>query len=260
MSRIIFDLDGTLYEDERVHQRYAEDLAATLPEGRSREFLRHWRRARAGEGVLAVGLGYDEGRDQLFRFREDRVTHRLLWSGEEIPSDEPGPLFGPYHFIGDWWQLLKDLAAHHGISLEQNNAAFRATREWMSKAGFPLRSEPGLDAKLAKLGQQHDLVAMSNSPRASVEDVLAQLGVERCFQEVVPDAAKPAGLVDYLARTGAADVVSIGDHYINDIEPALRAGARTIYIDRHGTRLGEESGNCRLVGSIPEAWEVLLED
>lgn len=259
LHTIIFDLDGTLYEDPRIFDRYAGNLAASLPPSASAEFTRGWREARERRGALSVGLGYDPVADELFRFAGDLVTHRLSWDGEETAVSEAVPRFAFENFVGDWWQLLMVLATHFGISRVDQDAAFAATRAWMGSDEIQLRQDPDLPQNLATLASKvRQLVAMSNSPEQSVHNVLSELSIADCFDQIVPNASKPDGLAAFLSSLrNPGSVLSVGDHYINDIESALHGGALAVYIDRHETALGSTCDSCLLVPSIPAAWDYL---
>jgi putative hydrolase of the HAD superfamily len=102
------------------------------------------------------------------------------------------------------------------------------------------------------------LIAMSNSPTESVMDTFEQIGISGCFDAIVADASKPAGLIAFLRDDAdPGTTLSIGDNYVNDIEPALDAGALALYIDRHHTGLGADRPGCTHVTSIDAAWEWL---
>jgi putative hydrolase of the HAD superfamily len=270
LQTIIFDLDGTLYDEERIYDFYAEELASRLPEGVRDAFVREWGQTKSGSGRSLMGLGYDVAGRRLFRHSGGRATEYLTWEGEMIapdPGEEtmPGPLeFGyttPYINIGDWWALLAALAAHHGLPGEARQDAFRATRAHMSTDAGRLSPSPALRQTLGRLrGAGPRLVAMSNSPMESVVDTFDQLGIRDCFDAVVGDAAKPTGMMEFLREdVDPATTLSVGDNFVNDIEPALDAGARALYIDRHATGLGRDRKRCALAPTGESAWEWLLE-
>lgn len=277
IETVIFDLDGTLYEDERIYDRYAEELARFLPEGDRSRYLAEWERAKRGQSVEKVGMGYDAERDLLFRYRRDRITSYLDWRGREMPAlgaaggadaGDPGPpieapAFGPGRFsIGDWWRLPDVLATHFGVPAEDRSRAFTAVRSFMASEQFQLSLEPGMRPLLTWLRQRGKrLVVMSNSPAASVDDVLGELGVRECFDLILTDAQKPIGIRRYLENVERPDgILSVGDVYVNEIEPVLTAGGAAVYIDRHGTNLGDEHERRVLVPSIASAIAWLREN
>jgi len=264
---IIFDLDGTLYEDETIFDVYAEELSKFVaPERRSR-FLSDWEAAKAGRGVAAIGLGYEEASDRLFRFEDNRITAYVGWDGRVTPveaedsalSAAGASLFGGGRFnIGDFWWLPVAIAAHHGVSTEEQRRAFLATRAVMGSKTYALEPVPGGREMLRRLGGQgFTLIAMTNSPPETTNDVLRRLGIFALFDQIRPAADKPAGLSALLAGGGLrCPVLSVGDNYVNDIAPCLRAGGFALYIDRHDTRLGAGRPRCARVRTATEmvAW------
>jgi FMN phosphatase YigB (HAD superfamily) len=265
IETIIFDLDGTLYDEERIYDRYAEELARLMGAGPREEFLTHWGELKTGTLPSPVGLGYDIERDLLFSHAGGRPGAYRTWRGpvqDPVPEAEvEGSLFGDMRFnIGDWWGVLSALANTFGLSREQRSLAFRATRAHMATPDGALLPDENLGAVLDRLRERgFTLVAMSNSPVDSVQDSLRQLGVAGHFSAVVADAHKPEGMHTFLAGDRAAhSVLSVGDNYVNDIEPALDAGAAALYIDRHHTGLGSDRARCRHAASHREAWSMLL--
>lgn len=283
VQTIVFDLDGTLYEDERVYDRYALELGLLLPEGQRARFLVDWTATKTGRAVARVGLGYDATQDRLFRFSANRIVSFIDWNGHEEPASlsvpdvtgkEAGegqqpqapatevPIFGPDRFnIGDRWGLPDALAAHYGLPRAQRGAAFRATRAYMGSDAFQLRAEPRLrDLLLALNAAGKYLVAMTNSPAETTEDVLGQLGLRDCFALVAPASHKPLGLKSFLDGVqDSSSVLCVGDNYVNDIEPALQAGSHALYIDRFKTHVGLAAPRCHGVPSIQAAIDWLRE-
>lgn len=270
ISTVLFDLDGTLYEDPAVYDRYAQEMGAFLPAESRRRYLEHWDRAKAGRDAARVGMGYDAERDLLFRYARDRITSQIDWRGQETPvrssaEEDPErpvgppievPIFGHNRRnIGDLWAMADVLAMHHGVPRENRSAAFMSTRAFMATDDFQLRLRPGMRPCLSALiSGGLTLIAMSNSPVESVHDVFDELGIREYFSLIVGDSGKPVGLTDWLSGVSEPGaVISVGDNYINDIEPALKAGAQALYIDRHATNLGSEYNRCFFVPSIDAA-------
>lgn len=272
LETFIWDLDGTLYEDERVYDQYAQELSSFLSRNIRARYLSDWAAAKAGHGVARIGLGYDETLDRLFRFAGDRILGFIDWAGriegqpkhnqtapEHAAPSAPAieaPIFGLDRFsIGDLWQLPSALAAHYGVSRDQRSRAFAAVRAYMSGETYQPQPEPRLRELLATLAQAGKLlVAMTNSPAATTYDVLERLGLRDCFALVFPSSQKPAGLTDFLNGDSArGDVLSVGDNFVNDIEPALTFGSHALYIDRYQTGLGSDLPSCYHVRSIRAA-------
>ncbi|MGH2409195.1 MAG: HAD family hydrolase [Chloroflexota bacterium] len=266
-STILFDLDGTLYEEERIYDRYAEELTRLMPESRRRAFLADWTAVKSGQSEFRVGRGYDVERGHLFTHSSGRITGYLDQEGaspaaESLAEGEPGDIrFGTARMnIGDFWGILAALAAHHGLQHPERQTAFAATRAHMSSNQGKLAADEGLRELLRSLRKGGKrLIAMSNSPADTVRDTFAQLGIQDCFSQIMADSDKPAGLIAFLASAAnVGQILSMGDNFVNDIEPALNAGAQALYIDRHRTALGSDREGCYLVPSISAAREWLL--
>lgn len=267
----IFDLDGTLYEDAAIFDMYARELAAFVSPERRERFLMDWDEAKDGRGVAAIGLGYDQTTDRLFHFEGNRITAWLDWEGSIAPAlaenvaalehgaggsaatDDELTIFRDGRFnIGDMWWLPAALAAHYGVTTAQRERAFLATRAIMSSDTYRVAPIEGVAEMLMALQRAgHGLIAMTNSPPETAADVLRQIGLRGMFDDVRPLAAKPAGLTRFLAETVAPrPLLSIGDNYVNDIAPSLRAGQSGLFIDRHGLGLGADSPRCARVPSV----------
>lgn len=75
---------------------------------------------------------------------------------------------------------------------------------------------------------------------------------------MVPDAGKPARMADHLrallAEVGATDapqqLVSVGDVWVNDVEPAMAVGAQGFYIDRYGSGRGPSTASAPTIGEL----------
>lgn len=270
---VIFDVDGTLYEQPAVYERFAHELSLFLPMTVRDSFLTETRDAWAGLLPMRAGMGYDTRDDTLFRHADDRIVARFDWqgypldlaAGGEIDGGFAGPppgappievgLFGEDDRLnlGDAWGLTDAVAAHYGLSRQQRGTAFMATRAAMDLPDFPLAPLPGLAEVIAGLRRRRvEIIAMTNSPHATSRGVLERLGLWALFDSVRTEARKPRGMRELLATLSAPDrVLAIGDNYINEIEPVLRAGGRALYIDRFDTGLGREQPRCQSVASIP---------
>jgi FMN phosphatase YigB (HAD superfamily) len=202
---LVVDLDGTLYRGDSPVRGYAAHTAALLPVGQATELT------AALDGFL-TGTPADP----------------------ELAAAQDG------------WEAVLLLAARYGLDREALQGAFLASRTGLADGSSAVEVPVGLVELLAELRATHLLVLATNSPRAGLLDLLARLGVTGSFDEIAFSARKPAGLAPLLRRLlgdlGAADqpwrAFSLGDHWVNDIEPALRLGTATGYVDRFGRAAG----------------------
>jgi FMN phosphatase YigB (HAD superfamily) len=297
ITTIVFDFDGTLYDEPVVYDRFMAELAAFVPTERRGDFQVEWALARAGRHALQVGMGYDVQSDTLFRYQDGAALERFDWSGRPLPPEQwpataqgvttpgAGPesggarspdadaaaappeappietvLFGAHALnVGDLWGLADTLAAHYGLERRQRASAFMATRAYMDGPEFPMAPASGLvDALTYLRGRGLNLTAMTNSPPDTTRAVLSKLGIWDLFDTVQTMARKPNGMREFLAaQAEPAAVLSVGDNFINEIEPALQAGGAALYIDRFATGFGAAQPRCARVGSISEMAEWL---
>lgn len=202
---LVLDLDGTLYRGDAPVRRYADGAGALLAAEQAVAFT------AALDGYLA-GTASDP----------------------ELAAAQDG------------WEAVLLLGARYGLDRGALQDAFLASRSGLADGSNAVEVPAGLVELLAELRGTHRLVLATNSPRVGLMDLLARLGVAGAFDEIVFGADKPAGLAPLLRRLlsaiGATDArwraFSLGDHWVNDIEPALRLGTATGYVDGFGRAAG----------------------
>lgn len=212
---LILDFDGTLWRGDGPLLAYAEAVADELPDDLRAGYLQRVVAFLAGDrwGAAAGGLPPADG-----------------------------------------WAAVAEFAAPLGLSAERRQAAFLATRARIAEGEFLLEVPDGLPAFLESSRAECGLVLASNSPASSVEPVLDHLGLSSLFDAVVCGAGKPAGLAElgaaWQARTGLPSerIMSVGDHYPNDIAPAVAAGWASTYISPWRV----VPGPCSVVGTSME--------
>ncbi|MBE3596555.1 MAG: HAD family hydrolase [Hydrogenibacillus sp.] len=253
---IVFDLDGTLYEETHHFDYYAEQIAARLPEAARNDFWRDYRDALDGRHTLRIGRAYDAAHDLILAHRRGRVTDAWHWDGAPLSATEveqryPEPLtFDRKELlnVGDQWWLPASVAVHYGIAEKALGEAFLATRDFMQSEAFHMRPIPGLfewiDAFRVHGGKT---ALMTNSPEPDSRTILKKLGLDQAFDALIFWAEKPlkteAHLRALLERFQVAptDAASVGDNWQNDIAPARRLGMKTVYIDAFGLAEGDDA-------------------
>ena len=140
----------------------------------------------------------------------------------------------------DGWEAVALLGLAHGLTQDDLNAAFLATRAWMATEECVLEVPDGYARLLAGLRADGVRVVLAtNSPADGLDPLLRRLDVLPLLDRVVSGTGKPAGLDRLLRRelvgAGSADrVLVVGDHWRNDVEPGLLLGTATALIDRFG--------------------------
>jgi FMN phosphatase YigB (HAD superfamily) len=138
----------------------------------------------------------------------------------------------------DGYELVRILSRHAGVSDDARDDAFFASRAELATDAAPVFAPRGLADFLALARDSAYLVLATNSPETRIADALDVLGVAESFDEVYTSVGKPGGLAlivdEWLARLPLADpattLLSVGDIWINDLEPAHARGASTALV------------------------------
>jgi len=142
----------------------------------------------------------------------------------------------------DGYALASALARDAGLSSAEINAAYLASRQALARGELETFAPPGLADFLASLPAV--LILVTNAPIAGITAQLRQLGIAGQIDRVIANAGKPQGMTDILQKiftehqVSAGRVLSVGDIWRNDLEPAWLLGCATAHIDRHGAREG----------------------
>jgi FMN phosphatase YigB (HAD superfamily) len=234
---LVVDFDGTVYRGDAAASRYAGRIAAALPPAEAERYL------AAFEGYAALGV-----------------------AAAAAPGTDPADA-AVLRACVDLWDAAARLALRHGIGPEVTEPAFAATRRDMLDPSCELEVVIELLDTLAAVRGAARVVLATNSPRDGLEPLLGRLGVAGAFDEVVPGAGKPAGLRRLLARELGADLAarpwrafSLGDHYPNEIAPAVEIGAAAGYIDRFGRADGPATASAPVVEELLPAIHAWIAD
>lgn len=244
---IVFDLDGTLYEDTDHFHYFAQRLAQRLPKPKRALFWQDLRSAWAGKHTLRLGRVYDRRRDLILETTPaGRVLKAWDWQGKPVSEAQINERYPvPVQFdmtamisLGDGWWLPTACAYHYG--LEKTYDAYLETKDYLGGEEAVLTPLPGLAAWLAEIKNRLRLVVVTNSDLADTNRLLANLGLEKVLTEIYPDAEKPQNAEKVFQQVAAETeiplnlLLSVGDNYLNDIYPAAQLGMRTCLIDPHG--------------------------
>jgi FMN phosphatase YigB (HAD superfamily) len=188
---LMFDFDGTAYRGEAPFRVYAAHIAEAIAE-----------------------------RDRAFYLAR---AARFLAGVAEVEA-------------GDYWEAMRRLADPFHLDRQVFRDAFMRTRAYMMTDDCRLEVPSTLRPFLMRVRKRVLVALASNSPEEACVPLLEKLGLGDAFDVIRPGAHKPAGLLpiidELMTRFSipAGRVLSIGDHYVNDIAPARDAGYRTAYI------------------------------
>ncbi|MGE8204866.1 HAD family hydrolase [Heyndrickxia sp. NPDC080065] len=261
---IVFDLDGTLYEDVHHFDYYAKKLCEKLDSKYRVSFNQEYQNVLKGLHPLKFGSVYDVQNDLILTHKNGHVTHAFTWEGEPLSSEEIKNIYKAelqfdFHSmlnIGDLWWVPAAIARHYGIDNHEAEASFRETREYMMSDEFQMKEVPGFKEMLKHLSNKKKLVLLTNSPERDSEVIMSKLGFQEYFDKKIFDGRKPIKTKEHLNKIKEYyqiefnQILSIGDNAINEIFPAKEFGCQTILIDPH--KISEPSHGDLIVNNLLE--------
>jgi FMN phosphatase YigB (HAD superfamily) len=266
---IVFDLDGTLYENTHHFSYYAKRIEEKLSEDKREKFRSDYEAALSGRHPLKIGSVYDTQRDLILMLRDGVVKEAYRWDGTKLTANEVQKMYpnkitvnlDNMFSIGDLWWVPSSIGRHYGLRNEDTYQAFLETRKYMMSPQFQMKPIDGVAETLTEIRDDIKLVLMTNSPKPDSEAILKKLGLSNCFHQKIFEAGKPvktAERFEWIARTYAVrfdEIMSVGDNLVNDIIPARNLGCKTIYIDSH--KIGNEESADIVVEKLKNSLEIL---
>ena len=267
---IVFDLDGTLYEDTHHFDYYAKKLQSKLPAERQSLFWEDYQSAQEGELAIKIGRVYDAQQGLILIQEKNMVKETFSWDGRSYSSADisvryPEPIkIDQINIIsiGDLWWLPAAIARHYGLSVKDANEAFLETRSYMMSSEFVMTPVKGFKEALEKLKEKgFKLALLTNSPKKDSETILTKLGLENIFHYKIFEGQKPTYTAVRFREIkehfgfSFSEILSIGDNWINEILPAQELGCSTILIDPH--HISHKSYADHIVGDISELTDLL---
>jgi FMN phosphatase YigB (HAD superfamily) len=192
---LVWDLDGTLYRSAVACLHYAQGIAETLDEPARAPYVEAMERYLSGAGGVEAC---------------------------------------------DGWEAAVVLAGGGRGASRAYGDAFARTREFMLSDACALEVPEGLRELLERVASRARRVLVTNTPSFGVMPLLERLDLLGSFDEISCDSAKPnrfeIRLQAFADVNGVApqNVLSIGDHFVNDIQPALNVGCTAAYLDPFG--------------------------
>ncbi|MET4783118.1 HAD family hydrolase [Glaciihabitans sp. UYNi722] len=136
----------------------------------------------------------------------------------------------------DGYDLVRLLSQRHDVSLENHSRAYDLSRGELATEHAPVVAPEGLAAFLGTVRESARLVLATNAPATNIAEALDVLGLDDLFDAVYTSVGKPLGfetILDELLEgvpDAATAMLSIGDVWQNDLEPAYRRGASTALV------------------------------
>jgi FMN phosphatase YigB (HAD superfamily) len=239
---VIFDLDGTLYQDESFVERYLNILFdGSEWEGELARIQREAAAILRNEHPLRIGFFYNPLQEHILQHDGQYATGALSWEGQEIDAHAFASLYGQkqgfvreHMYVGDAWSVVNVIAHHYRIPESKRKEAFLQVRKEMLESAKGIIAQEAV--RKAIRGLRCRKVLMTNSPLETARDFIKYLGVEELFDDIRYEGNKPWGLPDYVnelveqEKFEPAQMLSIGDHAWNDLYPVHRLGGHTVWI------------------------------
>lgn len=250
---IVFDLDGTLYEDTHHFDYYAKRIQMRLPVGRALLFAKDYLAFKNNKHTLKIGRVYDRSKDLILVQTDNMITEAYEWNGawlseEKVKRLYPKPVIFDFEkmiSIGDPWWIPSSIAGHYGLPPEKSTEAFLETRDYMMSPEFYMTKIDGLKEAIIIARNKADTVLLTNSPEQDSEAILKKLNLSNLFSKKIFNGRKPTETVrwfEHIRRhfdVSFQEIMSVGDNLVNEIRPVKALGCTTAYIDAYG--LGETS-------------------
>jgi FMN phosphatase YigB (HAD superfamily) len=193
--------------------------------------------------------------DAVLPHLDERLAQQVSDGLLAYLEDHPGA--GAY---ADGYGAIAALAGPH-VPPRMLQEAYAASRAALAEGHLDVHAPEGLVDLLGRLRPRVRAVVMTNAPSTGLDEALTALGLAASIDEVIPSAAKPAGsaavLRGLLGSSDPAVLMSVGDIWANDIEPALGLGCATAFIDRSGRDLRPAHARGRTMQDLYpaiEAW------
>ena len=234
IKTLVFDLDGTIYQNTVFHRDYLRFLVeGTDKASWADELIRYADAVFCGER-LEMNSFYTYTRieaatpEMYFCALESARQPDFLYEEALLRSD--------CIYTGDAWAVVTLIGKTLGLlEGDRNDAVYQRTREKMSADG--MTGSVRLRDAIRSLSGSFETILLSNSYESTAVAFLEQLGYSNTFEKTVFSANKPGGILDALCTQDATlldrpqSVLTIGDHAFNDLMPLQQLGSRSLWVN-----------------------------
>lgn len=234
LKTIIFDLDGTIYQNTTFHRDYihylVQDSKWTPWEAPLISFADQ---VLAGDRLFMNRFYHIEQAnpstpEEFFSLLEQRL-HPCLAYAEALKRHD-------LLYLGDAWALVTFIGESLGLLAgERRDSVYRMTRKRMEERG--MGGSEALKTAIQELVHYYDVILMSNSYEETALELLKQLGYDQVFPTIISSANKPFDFIKKLDEFNPSilehpeGVLSIGDHAYNDLMPIRERGGLTVWLN-----------------------------
>lgn len=234
IKTVVFDLDGTIYQNNSFHRDYVHFLLdGTDKIAWEKDISACIDRIYKGE-LITMNAYYDgspiDAQNPVDFFEKLGARRMDGMSFEEALGDES------IIYTGDAWALVSLIGSALGLlEGERSNEVYKRTRNKMSRDG--MNGSRRLHDAIIELGRHYNTVLLTNSYESTAQDFLHQLQFDDVFNDAVYSANKPWGMAENLARhrpelyTEPQSFLTVGDHAFNDLMPLQKLGCKALWIN-----------------------------
>ena len=234
IKTVVFDLDGTIYQNNLFHPDYIHFLVEQTPyESWETDLISLvddifvGKRLVMNDYYCCAPVCADSFTAYVELLENARIPG-LTFDASVARSDTM--------FLGDAWAVVSLIGSTLGlIQNGRGDLIYKKTRCKMSEDG--MEGNMRLKAAILELGRHYETVLLTNSYEQTALDFLEQLNFSGVFTKIVYSAHKPFGLVENLTRfcpqlaEHPETFLTIGDHAFNDLMPLQQLGAKALWIN-----------------------------
>lgn len=232
---ILFDLDGTLYQDYTFLGRYIRHLLeGRLPDSEIEQKVEEAYSILEGNHPVKFGYFYNRATNKVYAHQDLKLTKAYLWDGKEDEdiNEDSDQLF----YIGDPWGIAYLYINQYGLEGQTSRQAFEKVRQEMLCEPNKIYRHHLLFDSIADLNVEKKIF-LTNTPGPTGPGFVKHLKIEDVFDDYVYDAGKPDGIEDYVNQLidegyQAEEILSIGDNPWNDLYPVKKSGGKTCVISK----------------------------
>lgn len=260
IKAVIFDLDGTLYQDDIVCYDLIRYYAEGTPyEPLTEEIIARAKRILQGQCPLKCGSfavkSEAEGPATL-----DNLFDFSVYRGLPEPDAEKYFDRSVYSYIGDSWTLAMFLAHRMGFYGESFWARFHRARQQLLHGSGRAVKDLRITGMLEKLHRSGVVLLLcTNSTHQNSNELLKNLELIDKFDELVHSARKPRGLTDRIEllkknySLSYDEILLVGDQGYGDLYPGYRLGTKTLLTSPYWVDDGMKwSARVRTIGELKQ--------
>jgi FMN phosphatase YigB (HAD superfamily) len=240
---IIFDMDGTLYQEDNFMERYISYLLeGTEWEQETEASIAEARKILSGKHPIKLGHFYHKLDDVVLVQNTGSFIQGLTPEGSALD----GQIFVERYeslslndanviYMGDPWGVVAAIRYKYKIAEHKMKYVFERIREEMLLEPYQFKCHDEMLQTIQQLDAVEKKILMTNTYEKSGIDFLEYMQIIHLFDEIYCGAEKPFGIKKYiesLLEQGYQphEILSIGDNPWNDLYPVKQIGGRTCFI------------------------------